>query len=246
MALDGAHRERFQAAGFNEWNRGRHRLEQEVRFSAHHRQQRLAAAFIGNVHHPDPRHQVEQFGRHVVKAAAAGSRIAEAVGLGLGELDQLLDRIDRNRRMDDQQVRAVGDEADGREILHRIECELGVNADVDGLRSHRAEENRVAVGRRAGCQLRRDVAAGAGTVVDQHLLAPALAQPVADDARQYVGSAARPERDDEADRFRRVFLRGNCNRGGGESHRGNCPPCACAISDATIPPLQGEGQGGDG
>src|SRR6476620_1223017 len=44
MALERAYRNRLQAAAFNEWQRRRDGLEQDIRFAAHHCGQRLAAA----------------------------------------------------------------------------------------------------------------------------------------------------------------------------------------------------------
>ena len=115
MALERAHRERFEPARFDERNRGWHGLEHEVRFAAHDCGHRLAAALVRDVDHFGARHQVEELRGHVIEAAAAGGRIAEALGLGFRELDELLDRVRGDRRMDEQQVRAVRHEADRRE-----------------------------------------------------------------------------------------------------------------------------------
>ena len=220
MALRRAYGERLQPARLQERQRGRNGLEQQVRLPADHRHECLRSALVRDVHHFDLRHQAEEFGRQVVEAAAAGRRIAEALRRALRQLDQLPDVRRGNRGMNQQQIGAVRNQADRREIPDRIERELRIDADIDGLRSHRAEKQRVAVGRRARGEFRRDVAAGAGAIVDHHLLAPALAQPLAHHARENIGGAARPERDDDADRFRRIVLRDRRRRGDGDESSG--------------------------
>ncbi|MCE2949313.1 MAG: hypothetical protein LXA50_19885 [Betaproteobacteria bacterium] len=62
----------------------------------------------------------------------------------------------------------------------------------------------VAVAAGARHDLGRDGAAGAAAVVDHELLSEFVAQPLADDAREQVGGAARCERHQEAHRLLRV------------------------------------------
>src|SRR5262249_42843179 len=110
----------------------------------------------------------------------------------------------------------------------------------------------VAVRIGAGYRLGADIASGAALVLDHHLLAPDLGQPVGNDAGNPVGSAAGRERDDQADVTVRPVLRaGAANEGGCECGSGAqpgqrgagdhaCPPCApycrggCAVGR---PPL---------
>ena len=65
-------------------------------------------------------------------------------------------------------------------------------------------------------RLRADVAAGAGLVLDHDRLVPALAQLLADDARQHVDAGAGRERHDDEDRAVGKPL---CERRGGEHQR---------------------------
>ena len=62
--------------------------------------------------------------------------------------------------------------------------------------------------------------AGAGTVLDDHRLAPFARQPVGDDARHHIGGAAGRERHHDLDRARRVVVRlGRSGRGAEHRHR---------------------------
>ena len=85
---------------------------------------------------------------------------------------------------------------DRHDVAQEIEVELFVERGVDGvLRIH--QQQRVAVGRRAGDELGRDVAGGAGPGLDDELLAELLRQPLRDQARGDVGRAAGRLADDE-------------------------------------------------
>jgi hypothetical protein len=53
----------------------------------------------------------------------------------------------------------------------------------------------------------RDIAARAGTVLDDDRLPKAILQPLTDDARQNVGRAAGGKADENPDRPRRIGLR---------------------------------------
>ena len=69
-----------------------------------------------------------------------------------------------------------------------------------------AEEPRVAVGRRARRDLRRDIAAGAAAVVDDDLLAEPRHERRRREARRRVARAPGREAQDEADRARRISV----------------------------------------
>ena len=72
----------------------------------------------------------------------------------------------------------------------------------------RDEQQRVTVGRRLGHRLRGDVAAGAGAVVDDHLLADAGGQARGEDAGVGVGATAGGEADQDADGAGGVVVEG--------------------------------------
>src|SRR5262249_54066769 len=60
--------------------------------------------------------------------------------------------------------------------LDRVIGQLGVEAGIDHERHFRPDEQRVAVGRRLGDVLRRDLVVGAGLVLDDDLLAPGFGE----------------------------------------------------------------------
>src|SRR5262249_44612808 len=99
-----------------------------------------------------------------------------------------------------------------REILRSVERQLCVQARVDRLRAHRAEEQRVAVGRRARSELGRDIAARAGPVVDDDLLPPFVGKALTDDAREDVRAAPRRVGHQHAQRLGREVLRARRQR----------------------------------
>ena len=119
-------------------------------------------------------------------------------------------------------MRHVAGERDGREILQRIVAELGLHEGIDGERAVRADEQRVAVGRRARHRFGADAAAGAAAVVDHHRLAERARDPFADQAADDVGIAAGRERHDQMDRPVRIGGEGCARheaRGGAEGER---------------------------
>src|ERR1700688_3146136 len=117
------------------------------------------------MHHIGAGRGLEALERHVGRAAdAAGGdadlfflRQRDQVGKPLG-----IDLVAQNDRM-----WHVAGERYGGEILQWIVAELGLHEWIDGERSVRADEERVAVGFGARDSLGADTAARAATVVDQ-------------------------------------------------------------------------------
>ena len=106
--------------------------------------------------------------------------------------------------MHDDDVRRGGEQRHCGKILDEVVVELAVQRHIDGVRDV-AHQQRVTVGRRLRRELGTDVGAGARPVVEDNLLGKALGQLAAEDARQRVGTPARRERQDEADRFVRIL-----------------------------------------
>ena len=101
--------------------------------------------------------------------------------------------------MQDERV-VDGDEArDRREILDRIVAELRIEARIDHEGRFRADEQRVAVGRRLRDVFGGDLIVGAGPVLDDHLLAPRLGEALRQDTAERVGHAAGRRRNDDGD-----------------------------------------------
>ena len=86
----------------------------------------------------------------------------------------------------------ANDARDRRDVADEIEIELVVERRVDRVRRSDKEE-RVAVRRRPHDRLGADIGAGARPVLDDEWLAEPLRQPLADQARDDVGPAARRE-----------------------------------------------------
>ena len=90
--------------------------------------------------------------------------------------------------------------ADRHEVLQRVVRRLQ-DVRVHRERAHVGQHEGVAVGRGLGDVVDRDVAAGAGAVLDHDLLAELLAERPLHDARGRVGAAARLEADHDGDRL---------------------------------------------
>ena len=125
-----------------------------------------SGAFVVDAYDIDAGHGIEQF-RCQMRCGADRTRgIIEFPRLSLGQRDQLLDGLYRQRRMHDQYAQRPHQQRDGGKIPHRI---------VSGFFEQRYHRKRaagnqqgVAVGRRFGYeQSRRQRAA----VIDYHLLA---------------------------------------------------------------------------
>jgi hypothetical protein len=109
--------------------------------------------------------------------------------------------------MHDDQERRGRDLGDSGEIAQRVVADFAVHRGNHGLGRLRTDEQRVTVGRRFGDVIGADDAAGTGPVLDQHGMADAIGEPLRQDARGEIDTAARGERDDDANRLRRIPLR---------------------------------------
>ena len=131
--------------------------------------------------------------------------------MGFGVIDQLAQRLKRRAHRHDQHVGRGCRQDDGVEVLDRIEILVGRDGDVhaQGLR---AEMQRIAIGRGLGGGGGADVAAGARTVPDHHVLAPGLAELLRQDAPERVDGAAGRKRNQDADRPVGIGLRHGVGR----------------------------------
>src|SRR5258706_4826559 len=144
--------------------------------------------------------------------AAARGRVVELARLRLRQGDQLLHRARGNVRIHDQDVGLDRDQRDRREILYRVVAEFAVETLVGRENAVVAEEPGSAVGRALRDDLRGDIAAGPGAVLDHDLLRPELGELLAEGAREDIARAARGEADDEPDGLFRPGLRGGSAR----------------------------------
>jgi DNA-binding transcriptional LysR family regulator len=155
--------------------------------------------------------------------------------------DEVGERLVRRLRRHDEDEGRARDEADRRQVLHRVVRQLRVERRIDREVARLAEDDRVAVGRRLGRLVDAEVAAGAGLVVDDEgpagLGRDALRHLAGDD----VGAAAGRERHEHADRLGGVGLReGEAagEGGGGPARRGESGSCCLRLGVAA----RGEGR----
>ena len=140
----------------------------------------------------------EQRGREMTARADAERSIVQLARMRPGVVDQFLDGAERRVGRHHEDVLRGRDPHDGLEVLDRIETLHRRERDVD--RQHlSAEVKRIAVSRRLRRRRRTDIAAGAGTILHEHRLAPGLAQLLRDDTAERIDGAPGSECDDDAD-----------------------------------------------
>ena len=214
-ARRGGHRQRAQLAGPDIIGGAGRGGEQDLHLAAEQIGEGGTLAPIGHVHQVDAGHHVEQLARHVRRAAVAGRRHVDLAGIGFGIADEFRNRLGRNRRIDQNDLRHPDDACDRRDVADEVEIELLVERRVDGIRNG-GEQQRVAVG-------------GAFTTASVPILPPApgrlsvmkfcpsrCGQPLTDQARRDVDAAAGRETGDDVHRPRRIGLCGREARGGRE------------------------------
>jgi hypothetical protein len=113
------------------------------------------------------------------RPVGAGRGHVDLAGIGFGIGDEFGDGLGRERRAGHHDERIAPDGADRRYVTDEIERQMRIERRVDQIRRG-DEKQRVAVGRRAGDRLRGDVGAGAGTVLDDEILAEPRRQPLAE------------------------------------------------------------------
>ncbi len=211
--------------------------EEDVDLAAEDRGGRRPAALVGHVQHLRTRRAGEELRGEVVGAAVPGRRVLDRIRLRLRGGDELVDVAHRHRRVGNQHVGHVSRERDGLEVVDPLERHVGHEEGIHRVRRHRADEDRVAVGRRLGDLVRPDVAGGARLVLDHRRLAPALGHLHRDQPREHVGRPARGPRHDQPDDLRWIGLRQRRRRDGGEhEHRRDThdPPHVPSPGDRTI------------
>ena len=147
------------------------------------------AAAIGNV----LRLGVDPLEKHLHEKAmrrrCSRAGIAELTGPAPDERDQLGKRVGAERGIGDQRKLRGADEADRREILHRVIGQRLVDVRSDRKRRHRCDENGMAVGCGSRNRLGCDDRAGARTVVHDHRAPELVLELLRQQARENVGAA---------------------------------------------------------
>jgi hypothetical protein len=161
------------------------------------------AAAKWHVHHLNAGAQLELLAGEVRFGPGPRGRVVESVRMRLRLGDQIGQRPDVGIAAHEQHIGGVDQLRDRREILGGVIRQGLEQGRVDGDRRRRDEE-RVAVGRRAGCDSHAAIAGGAAAIVDHDALSQSLRQGGGEDARDDVGRPARRERYDEGDRALRI------------------------------------------
>jgi hypothetical protein len=89
------------------------------RWPGGHIRDRLWAALVGDVHHLDAGHALEQFDEQVRGGSGSARRIGELTRLLFRERDELGHRAHRQRRMDREDRRDLADQRHRREMRRR-------------------------------------------------------------------------------------------------------------------------------
>jgi hypothetical protein len=186
--------------------------EHRHRVAGHSGQRSRCAAFERDVREVDAGALLQHFHREVMLAAIAARRVRQW-RIGLAHVrNEFLKRFHRHCGIDREHEFVRGQRGHRHQVLQRIEGHLAVKMRIDGDERVLPEQKRVAIGRRFGDQITRDVAVRAGAILDDHGLSEALGQPRTDHARRHVGRTARRNGHDDADGLRRIRLR--ARRGG--------------------------------
>jgi len=116
----------------------------------------------------------------------------DLAGISLGIGDKFRKRAGGDRRVSQKHHREADQSGDRRDVADEIEIELFVERRVDRVSRHHVEK-RVAVRQSGHDRFGRDIAAGAGPLLDEERLAQARRKPLPDQPRHKVGRAAAAE-----------------------------------------------------
>jgi hypothetical protein len=105
-------------------NYGRHRVEIQMDLARDQIDDRLAAAFIGNVQHVDFGLQLEQFAGQMLHGTRAGRRVLQLAWPRFGERDQFLYGLGGHRRVHDEQIGPDRRERDRGKVFLRVVRQL--------------------------------------------------------------------------------------------------------------------------
>jgi hypothetical protein len=123
--------------------------------------------------HRDAGHAGQHLAAHLLRGAGVGK--AHLAGLGLGEVDELLQRLGRHVVVDGHHQRHRPHVAHRRERLVLVVGQLLHQELQRRIGAVGADEDGVAVGRRLGHGVGTQHAAGAGLVLDDDLAWPSVA-----------------------------------------------------------------------
>jgi hypothetical protein len=166
------------------------------------------------VHQFDSGRALELVAQEVRHGACGGRRIGGLVGIGLGPIGELLQRLDRGRhhRADAEAAAGQGQRRDGDDIGCRVVGQLAVGVRVDREHRRRTQQHRLAVRRGVLQRADRQPPTGADLLLDQDVVGQLAAAEVGDAAGGRVHRTAGRKADEDA---RRLALRAR-DRGQGQ------------------------------
>jgi len=150
-----------------------------------------------------------------LRHAADIARVVELAGLLAGELDEVGHGLRRKLVGHEHRIERPAGEGYGREVLHEVGVRVARHLVQDV--AHGGDQQRVAVGSRLRDKIGRDVACGAGAIVDDDALAQRAHHVLGELAGDDVVGRAGTERNDDGDRLVREILRSHRSR-----HRPGC------------------------
>ncbi len=185
--MQARHRQRAQAPGLDvvddRTRRGKHQRHLPADYIGYG----LTAALVIDARDVDAGHRLEQLGGEMRRRTGRTRRIVQLAGPRFGERDQLLHRLDRQRRIDHDQIRRARYQYQRREVFHRVPRQIALQKRCQPERTA-GDQQRVSIGRGA----RHDLAQyhAARPVLDDDLLLERAGQRLRDDARGEIAVAA--------------------------------------------------------
>ena len=168
-------------------------------------------ALVRHVREIDLRQELQIFGREMRRARASRRGVVDLARALSRVGDQLLDVLHRQRRMRDENVRAIDHHAHRREVAFGVERQVLVRVRQDRV-ADRDREQRVSVRRGFRDDVTAHRAARSRAVLDDAGLAERVLEALRHHARARIDAAADGGRRDDADRFRGKGLCGRRRR----------------------------------
>ena len=147
VALAAERGEQIELSRFHEIRHAGRGRERDRNLSAQHVGDRRRLPPVGHVRHLDVGGDRQQHAHQMGHVADAERAVVDLAGIGLGALDEILDRLDPGRGIDHRAQRVGDGLRDRGEVAQRVVGQLLVD---EGVRRHRADrsiDQRVAVGR---------------------------------------------------------------------------------------------------
>jgi hypothetical protein len=197
--------------------------EKDVDFSGEESRHRLPCASIGHVQHIHAGHALEQLPINMRRTADAQRSNGKLPGSGFGIGDELGHRCGPDRRMYNKNSSGAGDARNRHQIANEIEFEIFVEGCIPGVAAGGMQKGiSVRCGSHDG--LGRQIAGGAGSIINDELLSKPVGQPLGHQPGVNIVVTAGWITDEDAYRPIRVDLRRDQGRNDRE-HRGtHCRP----------------------